>query len=167
LELEIAANSKIYVRMANLYGRQRRYGESVAALEKAVELEPSDVETQNRLATAYLLGDRFEDAERILKGIMVLDDQDAQAHNSLGWLALKRGDTEQAGVHLRKALESDPDFLEAYVNVGMMYKGLGDFLRAKKAFRTFLAKASNSDKPEVKNSIAQVERELKDLTTDR
>src|SRR5262249_47359988 len=105
----------------------------------------------------YMLRGRMVEAEQILKGILVLNEANAKAHNSLGWMALKRHETGLARQHLEKALQLDPDLIEAYINLGMLYKETGNFERARNSFETFLSKAS---KTEYSNSIRTVQKEL-------
>ena len=84
--------SRIHVRMALIYGRMGRVDEGILAFEKAMEAEPTDEETLNRLAVAYLLKGRQAEAERLLQAILVLNPESAQALNSLGWIALRKRD---------------------------------------------------------------------------
>ena len=149
--------NKIYVRMAKIYGRHGKVDAAISAFEKAVELNPSDLDTQNKLAVAYLMRRQIDLAQRTLRAILALDEADAQAHNSLGWIALQRQDTEAALKEFERALQLDPNLMETYVNLGMLYKARGDYTHARACFETFLAKASGT---EYKDSMPQVRREL-------
>ena len=129
-----------------------------SALEKAVELDPTDTATQNRLALTYLRVGRNADAERILNGILVLNSEDPQAHNSLGWLASRQGKITEARQHFETARRADPDLPELYLNLGMLYRRIGDSANARQAFETFLRKAAG--RAQYKESITRVEKEL-------
>lgn len=160
LHQESTATNKIYARMARVYGRQGNITAAISAFRKAVELDPTDLETQNKLAVTYLLAGRTAEAESALKAVLVLSEQNAQAHNSLGWIALKKGDTAAAKNHFERALQLDPDLMEAYINLGMLYKQAGDYSRARTNFETFLAKASPHKQkesiPRIKSELAEV-----------
>ena len=159
----VPGSSKIYVRMANILGRQERYEESTGALERAVELDPADSANVNRLAVIYLLSGRNEEARSILDRLLAFDEGDAQAHNSLGWLALQRDKRVEALQEFQRALVIDPGLLEVYVNLGLLYKKYGDKAKAREAFETFLAKAANADMRKYQGSVSRVERELSEL----
>ena len=101
---KITTNNRVFVRMALIYGRQGKVDEGIAAFEGALEADPTDTETQNRLAVAYLLRGRLPEAERLLQSVLVLHEEDAQAHNSLGWLAMRKGDFPGAIGHFERAI---------------------------------------------------------------
>jgi Flp pilus assembly protein TadD len=87
----------------------------------------------------------------------VLNPESAQAHNSLGWLALRKKDTSRARQHFEQALKADPDFLETYINLGMLCKQTGDSTGARRNFEAYLAKATAE---RYRESVARVRKEL-------
>lgn len=160
-ETAIAKNvtnpSRIHVRIALIHGRAGRTDEGIFAFEKAVESDPTDVETLNRLAVLYLMKGRPADAERLLKAILVLTPESAQAHNSLGWIALRRKELAAARQHFEQALQADADFLEPYVNLGMLCKQTRDFNCARTYFETYLTKATSE---RYRDAAARIRKEL-------
>jgi tetratricopeptide (TPR) repeat protein len=56
-----------------------------------------------------------------------------------------------------RALQLDPSLMEAYINLGILYKERGDYARARSYFETFLAKAPGTQHT---GSIPQVKKEL-------
>jgi superkiller protein 3 len=107
-------------------------------------MNPADVATQGKLATAYMEQGRMEDAERILNGVVAIEPSNAAAHNALGVLAIQRHDGAAARSHFEMAVELDPDLVEAHFNLGLLYKMAGDKARARTSFEQFLAKAPPS-----------------------
>ncbi len=53
-------------------------------------------------------------------------------------------DLNEKIINYKKAIEQNPFFIEAYYNLGLVYKKFGDFKNAEESFR--LAQASNPDK---------------------
>jgi tetratricopeptide (TPR) repeat protein len=157
IERQVGSTSTIYARIARICGRQGLVDAAIQAYELSLEGDPTSIETQEELAVAYVLRGRTAEAERILKGILVLNDRNAKAHNTLGWIALKKREIPKAREHFEKALELDPDLIDAYINLGMLYKETGDLERARGSFETFLSKASKMD---YRGSIRTVQREL-------
>jgi arylsulfatase A-like enzyme/Tfp pilus assembly protein PilF len=157
LQQKVTATNKIYSRIGVIHGEQGRVDEAIAAFEKAVEADPTDIESEDKLALAYLLKDRVPEAERILKRLLAADDENSQAHNNMGWIALKKGDAAGARRHFTRALQLDPDLLEAYLNLGSLYKEAGEYDRARASFEKYLTRATSDTNPE---TIEKVRREL-------
>jgi arylsulfatase A-like enzyme/tetratricopeptide (TPR) repeat protein len=157
---QVPTNNRVFVRMALIYGRQGKVDEGIAAFERALDADPSDIETQNRLAVAYLLRGRVAEAERLLQAVLVLNEEDPQAYNSLGWLAMRRGDQPRAIQHFERAIKLNPELMEAYLNLGMLYKRKGDVAQARANFETFLARAPQN---KYRDSIQRVRQELREL----
>ncbi len=157
IERQVGSTSKMYTRIARIYGRQGMVDAAIQAYELSLESDPTSIETQEELAVAYMLRGRTAEAERILKGILVLDEANAKAHNGLGWIVLKKREIPKAREHFEKALELDPDLIDAYINLGMLCKETGDLDRARSSFETFLSKASRMD---YRGSIRTAQREL-------
>jgi tetratricopeptide (TPR) repeat protein len=157
IERQVGATSKMYARIARICGRQGLVDAAIQAFELSLESDPTSIEIQEELSVAYVLRGRTAEAERILKGILVLDEANAKAHNSLGWIALKKRDTALAREHFEKAIHLDPDLIDAYMNLGVLYKETGDLERARRSFETFLSKASQTD---YRRSIRTVQKEL-------
>ncbi|PYU97446.1 MAG: hypothetical protein DMG10_30840 [Acidobacteria bacterium] len=160
LRQKVTATSKIYARMGVIYGEQGRLDEAISAFQKALEMDPTDLESHDKLALAYLLKGRIAEAERILKYLLAVDDENSQAHNNMGWIALKKKDTREARRHFERALQLDPDLLEAYLNLGLIYKEAGDYARARANLEKYLARASASGNVE---TIEKVKRELAEV----
>jgi cytochrome c-type biogenesis protein CcmH/NrfG len=62
--------------------------------------------------------------------------------------------------YFEKAIQLDPDQVEAQLNLGLIYKMAGDRKRARTCFETFLAKASPAQYGQV---IPKVREELSEL----
>jgi Tfp pilus assembly protein PilF len=62
--------------------------------------------------------------------------------------------------HFEKAVQLDPDLLEAYLNLGRIYKMMGANTRARECFESFLVKASPA---EYGDTITRVHAELEGM----
>jgi choline-sulfatase len=157
------ATSTMYTRIARIQGQRGRIAEAIGALQKAVELDPNDIKTLNKLAVSCLLVGRTAEAQGALEALLFLDPENAEAHNSLGWMALRAKDSATAIQHFEKSLAADPDFLEPYINLGMLYRQAGRLQDSRAAFEAFLARAPRQAKyrtsvPEVQKKLAEVIR---------
>lgn len=83
-------------------------------LLRASELDPADIQIQLSYAIALASLEMFAEAEPVLKGILELDDKNADAHYNLGVLfAVTTTDTEVALYHLKEAFTIQPSYDQA------------------------------------------------------
>ena len=102
--------------------RAGKKAEAIPEYEAGARLNPSDLASQGNLASAYLELGRLGDAERVLKAMVAVDSDSAVAQNGLGLLAIQRQDGATARGHLERAVELDPDLVEAHLNLGVLYR---------------------------------------------
>jgi tetratricopeptide (TPR) repeat protein len=154
-------NSWLYARIGHLYIQQGNKVAAIAALEKAVHLNPSDTDSLNDLAMAYLETQRIEDSERTFKWLLATDEHYALAHNGLGLIAIQKRDISAARGYFEKAVQLDPNLLEAQLNLGRIYKNMGANARARVCWEAFLAKASPAEYgriiPKIKSELAAMQ----------
>ena len=112
---------------------------------KSNSIEPVRCESLNDLATAYLQTGKIGDAERVFKWSLSLDDKTPLAYNGLGLVSIQKRDMGEARGYFEKAVQIDPDLLEAQLNLGRIYKIMGANTRARACFEAFLAKASPAE----------------------
>ena len=150
-------NAWLFSRLGYLYLQQGAKDEAIASYERAAQLNPSDSESLNDLATAYLQTGKIGDAERVFKWSLSTDDKSALAYNGLGLVYIQKQDLGEARGYLEKAVQLDPDLLEAQLNLGRIYKIMGANSQARACFEAFLAKASPAEYGPV---ISKVKAEL-------
>ena len=154
-------NGRLHSRIADLSLRKGDKDEAIVQYEKAAQFNPSDLESQTNLGTAYLEKGRVADGQRVFQWILTTDPDNAAANNGLGLVAIQNHDLTAARTYFEKAAQLDPDLVEAQMNLGLIYEMNGDRARARAAFQTFLAKASPSQYgsiiPEVKQKLATLQ----------
>jgi choline-sulfatase len=154
-------NAWLYSRLGNLYIRQGNHTEAIAAFERAAQRNPSDCESLSDLGMAYLDTGRPGDAERVYKWCLATGEEYAPAYNGLGLVAVKRQDMTAARGYFEKAVQYDPDLLEAQLNLGRIYKMIGANKRARTCFEAFLAKATPAEYgriiPKIKAELAELQ----------
>lgn len=154
-------NGRLHSRIADLSLRKGDKETAIAEYEKAARFNPSDLESQTNLATAYLETGRVTDAERAFTFVVTSDPDSAAGHNGLGLVAIQKHDMAAAQTHFEKAVQLDPDLVEAQMNLGLIYEMAGDKPRARSCFEAFLAKASRTQYasiiPKVKQELATLQ----------
>jgi arylsulfatase A-like enzyme/Flp pilus assembly protein TadD len=145
----------LFSRLGSLYLKQGNKAEAVTFLEAAEQLNPSDYESLQNLAVAYRETGRVADAERVLLSIVNSGEEYAPAYNELGMAAYQKGDLAAARGYFEKAARLEPAY---QLNLGRLYKMMGDTAQARACFEAFLAAKSSS--PESLRVLPQVKEEL-------
>lgn len=78
---------------------------AVAALERQARIEPRSALVREKLGTAYIRLERWEDAERELRALVALSPDDGFAHFALGRALDEQGRHSEAKEHFARAEE--------------------------------------------------------------
>ena len=95
-----------------------RMPEALAANQKAIVIDPQDVEAYNNLGNTLQELNRLEDAEAIYRQAIALKPGFAEAHSNLGNTLQKIGRLEEAEASYKQAIALKPDYAEAHSNLG-------------------------------------------------
>ncbi|GAB4487664.1 MAG: hypothetical protein OHK006_17070 [Thermodesulfovibrionales bacterium] len=76
----------------------------------------------------------YNEAEPLLKEIIIANPRYADVHNKLGVIANLNGDLKLAAEHFEKALELNPRYTEASLNLAVTYNDMGEFKKAQDVF---------------------------------
>lgn len=93
--------------------------------QRAVALQPFNLEYRNKLGTAYLALNRNEDARKEFEFIISEDPSMAVGYNNLGFICMLEKDFRKAGFYIEKALHYDPDYLNAQLNKAKIMMAAG------------------------------------------
>jgi len=118
------------------YIKLKQYSDAVAAIKRAIQINPNQPHYWNNLAAAYAEGGAFKSAA------VALDKEQALAeslNNKSVWYTLANGYAklqapQKAIPAYQQALQLDPDFAEAWTNLGAMYEFTGDNQKALDAY---------------------------------
>jgi choline-sulfatase len=135
-------SGRLHSRIADLLLRRGEKDPAIIEYEKAAQINPVDLDSQNNLGTAYLEKGRLADAERVFKWILANDGDYPAAQNGMGLVSIQKQDPGAARGYFERAVQLDPELVEAHMNLGLLYEMAGDRPRARSSFETFLAKAS-------------------------
>ena len=112
-----------------------RLDESLAPMQRAVEISPKDPETHNNLGVTLQELGRLREAEDSYQRALALKPDVAEAHYNLGNTLNGLGRLDEAVVSHNCALALKPDFAEAHYNLGNTLKALGRLDQAEASFR--------------------------------
>jgi tetratricopeptide (TPR) repeat protein len=123
---------------AKAYEEMGRVFKLMGDLEKAEEY-------MNMAAEIYMDTDKIGAAEDVLNELLETGTDSLNVFNTLGVLYRKKGETDIALTHYKKALKVHPDEPYIYYNIGRIYLDLKDTTKAKEYFQQALEKDSGFD----------------------
>ena len=97
------------VNLGNLYMRQGRANEAIAAFQRALQLDPRFTGAYVNLADAYRASKRDAEGEKILRRGLTLLQRAGDLHHALGLLLVRKGDKSAALPELALAAKLAPD----------------------------------------------------------
>ncbi len=123
---------------AKAYEEMGRVFKLMGDLEKAEEY-------MNMAVEIYMDTDKIGAAEDVLNELLESGTDSLNVFNTLGVLYRKKGETDIALTHYKKALKVHPDEPYIYYNIGRIYLDLKDTTQAKEYFQQALEKDSGFD----------------------
>ena len=108
-------------------------------LEKAVQTNPAQVDTQALLASVYVKQRDYQAAVNAYKKLAELDPQRADAYFGMGDVLYRTKQLKDAAAALEKGLSLNPQNTEALFNLGSSYEELKDFAKAAEAYQKYVA----------------------------
>ena len=103
-----------------------------------------------RIKQALLLGREhyakreFEKAEQLLRQVLEVDDRFADVHDMLGVISHSRGNFLQAEHHFERALQLNPSYTEAALNLAVTYNDRGKYEAAREVYTRIQGKPTGS-----------------------
>ncbi len=138
-ELEIAPETQVVaVNRAILLSQMGRTDEAVEAFRKVIELNPQDANAYSELAGLYLELGREDEAMAVLSQLESIGEPDPTLWYNIGANFSNRDLDEQAEAAYRKALTIQPDFAEAFRELGYLCVRRGDLAGAVAEFDRYL-----------------------------
>jgi len=131
--IELSPSYAAYANLGILYYQQKRYTDSAAATEKALQLNDKNYLVWDNLAIAYQWLKEKSKAESARTREIALLEEEAKTHqqdpmvqSSLAIGYAERGQREQVLIHVESALALAPTDATILVNAGETYEDLGD-----------------------------------------
>jgi tetratricopeptide (TPR) repeat protein len=123
-------NASLYITLSDVYLGMGKPDNSNEALVKAVSLEPRNVSALIRLAKLNLIIKDYAAAFDYLKKVLAIEPRNAQAYFTRALALLEKGDTVLAVEDLKRTVDNDQAFYDAYIELGELYTMKKDPLAA-------------------------------------
>jgi tetratricopeptide (TPR) repeat protein len=121
----------VYITLAQMYSRLKRWPESEAALDKAEQLS---IKEEDKAYVEFLRGSSYErqkkydQAEEVFRKALAKDPQNAAVLNYLGYMLADRGSRlDEALIMIKKAVELEPSNGAYLDSLGWAYFRLGKY----------------------------------------
>jgi predicted O-linked N-acetylglucosamine transferase (SPINDLY family) len=112
-----------------------RFDDAIGEFRAVLRTEPQFYGALVDLGVTLASGGAYQESRRLLEQARSLDDRPADLHFGLGLCALGMGDLGAAEGAFRAALSRNPNFPDAYNNLGVIYDRLGRLPEAIESFR--------------------------------
>lgn len=114
-----------------------RLQDSLALLNKAVQLDPLSAIIKQNIAMAYSRMGRYDEAEAVFKQVLAANPEFSSGMVTLGWLLYGRnkGKLDEAIMMTQDAHRVDPGKIGALIVEHSFWIGLGDFQRAQVVYQ--------------------------------
>ncbi len=132
------SNSMTVSNMALAYYMTGDYGEALRLLNRALQLDPANTTARKNLP---LVQNAFN---RKLSKLQNESDANAEDLYEMGNLFVEQQNWTEALKAYKKAVDLDPDYLGALINIGNCYYMLHDYQQAIATFRDVLVKDPNN-----------------------
>lgn len=117
-----STKSAYYLTMADLSFAANRSYDAKTNLEKAIALDPENTDAMMRLAELNLIVRQYSESVKLLTKIIEKDRSNTTAWFMRGMNFKENGDTVRAINDFRSAIEADPDYYNAYMQLGILYQ---------------------------------------------
>ena len=138
----LTGDSLDYLKKGDRYLDRRQYRQAIKEFQKALQIEPYNVQAYYKLATTYNSMGQPQQAITYLKKIIEIKPNDANAHSSIAFTYSFLGQFREARECFEKAIQIDPNFAQAYFGLGLAYldsarydKGIENLKKAKELFQ--------------------------------
>jgi tetratricopeptide (TPR) repeat protein len=114
--------------------------EALSRFEQALAAAPENPEVIEAIGRALLNLDRLEEAEASFLDALELDPEWVAPRMGLAMVALRRDEPFKIVHHLERAIEADPEYPDAYVELGRYYGVMGEPALAKATFERWTSR---------------------------
>ena len=111
---------EIYKNIASILVHQGKVEEAKAAINDAKQANPGDTSLLLAEANIYLDAKDYVGYKRVITEVLAKDPNDADLLFNLGVISTTSGDLEEAKKYYKKAIEVNPNYFNAYNNLGAL-----------------------------------------------
>lgn len=120
--LELAPdNAKYYETASALLLQINDSRSAINMLQRGLEIKPKDIPLRLQLAKVFLIVKNFTSANENLDLVLQFDPENPEAYLFKSLIAKEKGERRASIGYLEKAVQSDPDFYDGHLQLGLFY----------------------------------------------
>jgi tetratricopeptide (TPR) repeat protein len=116
-----STNSSFYVKLSDIYFAMANVEMTEEILEKALALDNKNNEACLKLAELHFLVEDYNLAQKDVKKAIELQTHNPKAYFISAWIFREQGDTLAAIRNYLIAVDQNPDYFDAYMELGVLY----------------------------------------------
>ncbi len=117
-----STKSAYFMTMADLSFAANKTYDAKNNLERAIAIDPENTDAMMRLAELDLIVRKYAESVALLTKVLAKDKSNTNAWLMRGINFKENGDTVKAISDFRSAIEADPKFYNAYMQLGILYQ---------------------------------------------
>jgi tetratricopeptide (TPR) repeat protein len=137
--------SKMEFALGAAYDQLKQPKDAIAAYQRAVDMEPEDVDTLRALAQALFNDEQLDAALKQYKEIAEADPDDVGTLVRICEIQRRQGKFDDALATIRKARKKEPDNLEAGYNEGILLDHMGRYDEAAQDYEKMVDVTSHAN----------------------
>uniref|UniRef100_A0A8C0KMC6 dolichyl-phosphate-mannose--protein mannosyltransferase n=1 Tax=Canis lupus dingo TaxID=286419 RepID=A0A8C0KMC6_CANLU len=131
--------------LGNLLKSQEKKEEAITLLKDSITYGPEFADAYSSLASLLAEQERFKEAEEIYQAGIKNCPDSSDLHNNYGVFLVDTGSPEKAVAHYQQAIALSPSHHVAMVNLGRLYRSLGDNSAAEEWYKRALQVARKAE----------------------
>ena len=96
------------------------------AFQTCIRLDPKNTDAILKLAELYLYVEKYDEALTLINQALKVNQYIARAYFLKGMIYIEKHDTARAISSIQTAIEQNPDYYDAYIQLGLLFAGKGD-----------------------------------------
>lgn len=116
--------SKYFVTLADLYLAKGMSGNVKASLNKAIEIDSKNIAAYTKLAEMNLYIKDYNACLKTADNVLKIDIYNPRAYFIKGMAFKELGDTAKAASSFQTVVEQDPEYYNAYIQLGLLYSAI-------------------------------------------
>jgi tetratricopeptide (TPR) repeat protein len=150
--------SNIMGNMADSYSKINKNDDALQTYQKAIAVKPDDAALYTNMGVLLSkMGKNAESQEAFKKAATLNPASSAQNFYNIGATLVNNGKTAEAAESFKQAIAADPNFAEAYYQLGMCLSGKTETMpEAIKSFETYIKIGKKQDQIDTSKQIIDV-----------
>jgi len=123
-----STRSEYFLLLADICFRGLQIQKAVQAFEKCLQLDPENIEANLKLSELYMYIKSYSKAIDYANAALRINKNDQKAYFIKGFVYKESGDTSRAISSFTTVVELDPDYYDAYIQLGILHAAKGNDL---------------------------------------